>query len=212
MNKDEKKELIKQLFKENEQKDYDCKKCEYSSKDKTHFTSNCNLYYGGVLNSVAKHCVYYSELEANKDMTLDCAKVEFMKNEYNLLNCKQCIFWSLKRKKSIQCKDNKYDIESYGLVDVCTLDDNDVIIDVEKNAKHCMYYITNYMEFNSNGNKVEKRYHHHVKYSNDGGKTFTDNNGEVIGEYIGTCIDYNEDASNNPSDYKWMPRQWSKRD
>ena len=34
MNKDEKKELIKQLFKENEQKDYDCKTCEYSSKDK----------------------------------------------------------------------------------------------------------------------------------------------------------------------------------
>ena len=40
---------------------------------------------------------------------------------------------------------------------------------------------------------------------------YTENNGEVIGKYIGTLMDYNEDASNNPSDYKWMPRQWSKR-
>ena len=130
MNKEERKELMEQLFKENEQKEYNCRNCEYS-QDIKHFTSNCKLHYGGVLNS---------------------------------------------------------------------------------DAKHCMYYMTNYMELNDDGSKTEKRYHHHIKYSDDEGKTFTENNGEVIGKYIGTLMDYNEDASNNPSDYKWMPRQWSKRD
>ena len=57
MNKEERKELMEQLFKENEQKEYNCRNCEYS-QDIKHFTSNCKLHYGGVLNSDAKHCMY----------------------------------------------------------------------------------------------------------------------------------------------------------
>lgn len=43
----------------------------------------------------------------------------------------------------------------------------------------------------------------HVKYSNDGGKTFTDNNGEKAGSYIGTYTDHIEKDSNIVSDYTW---------
>ena len=43
----------------------------------------------------------------------------------------------------------------------------------------------------------------HVKYSNDGGKTFTDHDGETAGEYIGILVDSNEDDSTKPSDYTW---------
>lgn len=43
----------------------------------------------------------------------------------------------------------------------------------------------------------------HIKYSNDGGKTFTSNNGETIGTYIGTCVDYNSGDPNTVSSYKW---------
>lgn len=45
--------------------------------------------------------------------------------------------------------------------------------------------------------------HLHIKYSNDGGRTFTANNGEMVGDYIGQCTDFNELAPNNPSAYKW---------
>ena len=43
----------------------------------------------------------------------------------------------------------------------------------------------------------------HIKYSNDGGNTFTPNNGEDIGEYIGTCVDYDEIDPSSVSAYKW---------
>ena len=43
----------------------------------------------------------------------------------------------------------------------------------------------------------------HIKYSNDGGKTFTDNNGETTGIYIGTYVDYNPTDSTNISKYTW---------
>lgn len=42
----------------------------------------------------------------------------------------------------------------------------------------------------------------HIKYSNDG-KTFTSNNGETIGSYIGTYVDFVESDSLNFDDYKW---------
>ena len=45
--------------------------------------------------------------------------------------------------------------------------------------------------------------HLHIKYSNDGGRTFTSNNGETVGDYIGQCTDFNEIAPSNPSAYKW---------
>jgi hypothetical protein len=43
----------------------------------------------------------------------------------------------------------------------------------------------------------------HIKYSNDGGVTFTGNNGEDPGAWIGVYVDFNINDSNDPSDYKW---------
>lgn len=43
----------------------------------------------------------------------------------------------------------------------------------------------------------------HIKYSNDGGKTFTANGGEDVGTYIGTCVDYNSADPTTVGAYKW---------
>lgn len=43
----------------------------------------------------------------------------------------------------------------------------------------------------------------HIKYSNDGGKTFTGNSGEDSGTYIGTCVDYTQNDPTNVSAYSW---------
>lgn len=43
----------------------------------------------------------------------------------------------------------------------------------------------------------------HIKYSNDNGRSFTSNNGETVGDYIGQCTDFNETAPSRPSAYKW---------
>lgn len=43
----------------------------------------------------------------------------------------------------------------------------------------------------------------HIKYSNDNGRSFTSNNGETVGDYIGQCTDFNEIAPSSPSAYKW---------
>lgn len=43
----------------------------------------------------------------------------------------------------------------------------------------------------------------HIKYSNDGGKTFTANNGETTGDYIGQCTDFNETDPTSVSAYTW---------
>ena len=43
----------------------------------------------------------------------------------------------------------------------------------------------------------------HIKYSNDGGNTFTSNNGEDTGDYMGQYVDYTQADSDNPRDYKW---------
>ena len=43
----------------------------------------------------------------------------------------------------------------------------------------------------------------HIKYSNDGGKTFTSNNGEDLGSYIGTYVDTTSTDSSDVADYKW---------
>lgn len=43
----------------------------------------------------------------------------------------------------------------------------------------------------------------HIKYSNDGGTTFTSNGGEDVGTYIGQYVDFNMRDSDNPRDYKW---------
>lgn len=43
----------------------------------------------------------------------------------------------------------------------------------------------------------------HIKYSNNGGTTFTGNNGEDPGAWIGVYVDFNINDSDDPSDYKW---------
>ena len=43
----------------------------------------------------------------------------------------------------------------------------------------------------------------HVKYSNNGGKTFTSNSGETVGDYIGTYTDFVEADSTSVSSYTW---------
>ena len=43
----------------------------------------------------------------------------------------------------------------------------------------------------------------HIKYSNDGGRTFTSNNGETVGIYIGTCTDFNQNDPTYVGAYTW---------
>lgn len=52
-----------------------------------------------------------------------------------------------------------------------------------------------------------KTYYFHVKYSDDEGRTFTSNNGEDVGKYMGTLVDMVETDSNDPADYKWAKVQ-----
>lgn len=52
----------------------------------------------------------------------------------------------------------------------------------------------------------------HIKYSNDGGLTFTDNDGEVVGDWIGQYTDFNKDDSLVLSDYKWSKIKGEKGD
>lgn len=44
----------------------------------------------------------------------------------------------------------------------------------------------------------------HVKFSDDGGKTFTGNLGEDPGKYLGICTDNNEEDPNDVLAYKWV--------
>lgn len=44
----------------------------------------------------------------------------------------------------------------------------------------------------------------HQKFSNDGGATFTDGNGETPGRWMGTLVDQNQQDSDNPKAYKWV--------
>lgn len=52
----------------------------------------------------------------------------------------------------------------------------------------------------------------HVKYSNDGGATFTANNGEAVGAWIGTYVDFTEADSNSTSAYTWNKVKGDKGD
>ena len=57
-----------------------------------------------------------------------------------------------------------------------------------------------------------KTYYLHIKYSNDGGSTFTGNNGETPGDYIGVYTDTNPNDSNDTSDYTWSKTKGDKGD
>lgn len=43
----------------------------------------------------------------------------------------------------------------------------------------------------------------HIKYSNDGGNSFTSNNGETPGDYIGQYVDFTQADSTDPKRYSW---------
>lgn len=43
----------------------------------------------------------------------------------------------------------------------------------------------------------------HIKYSDDGGKTFTSNSGETVGDYIGQCTDFNRADPTTVGAYTW---------
>ena len=43
----------------------------------------------------------------------------------------------------------------------------------------------------------------HIKYSNDGGKSFTANSGETAGDYIGQCVDFNSNDPTHVDSYTW---------
>lgn len=47
----------------------------------------------------------------------------------------------------------------------------------------------------------------HIKYSDDGGKTFTANNGETPGKYIGQYVDFTQADSASVSKYTWSLTQ-----
>lgn len=52
----------------------------------------------------------------------------------------------------------------------------------------------------------------HIKYSNNGGVTFTDSNGEMPGDWIGQYVDFVETDSNIPSRYSWTKLKGDKGD
>ena len=52
----------------------------------------------------------------------------------------------------------------------------------------------------------------HVKYSDDGGETFTSNGGETPGQYIGTYTDYTVSDSTSVSAYTWAKIKGNKGD
>ena len=43
----------------------------------------------------------------------------------------------------------------------------------------------------------------HIKYSNDGGKTYTSKSGETVGDYIGQCTDFNRADPTTVGAYTW---------
>lgn len=60
--------------------------------------------------------------------------------------------------------------------------------------------------------KDGKTSYFHVKYSNDGGKTFTGNSGEDTGIYMGSYTDYTEADSTDVSKYTWVKVKGDKGD
>ncbi len=52
----------------------------------------------------------------------------------------------------------------------------------------------------------------HIKYSDDGGKTFTGNNGDDVGSWMGIYTDFVKEASTKVTDYKWMQIKGEKGD
>lgn len=60
--------------------------------------------------------------------------------------------------------------------------------------------------------KDGKTSYFHVKYSNDGGKTFTGNSGEDTGIYMGSYTDYTEADSTDVKKYNWVKVKGDKGD
>lgn len=52
----------------------------------------------------------------------------------------------------------------------------------------------------------------HIKYSNDGGKTFTGNSGEDVGDWLGQYVDFVQADSNDVTKYQWSRLKGDKGD
>ena len=59
-------------------------------------------------------------------------------------------------------------------------------------------------QFEGNTGEDGRTQYLHVKYSNDGGATFTANNGNTVGDYMGQCADFNVEAPTEVSSYTWV--------
>ena len=64
-------------------------------------------------------------------------------------------------------------------------------------------YVWDGTQFLNVGNINGESSYVHIKYSNDGGRTFTSNDGEDVGDYMGVYVDSTISDSMNPEDYKW---------
>lgn len=72
----------------------------------------------------------------------------------------------------------------------------------------------NFVDFGKIQGPEGKGTYLHIKYSNDGGQTFTMSgnvaDGETPGDYIGTRVDHTPADSTNPADYQW--KRWKGED
>ena len=89
---------------------------------------------------------------------------------------------------------DRLDIVSYnGSSYVSLIDDNDSSI--ENNTKWRLLVTKG---------EDGKAVYFHIRYSNDGGKTFTGNNGKDVGDWLGTYSDNISDDSTQISSYTWV--------
>lgn len=193
MDKNERKDLMMDLFIDNENKasKLRCNNCNFS-KDNEEVTCHCEIYDSAVLNDEGIHCMYNSAKEENEEMTKDIALGRFFTNDcLSTIRCGSCVFSSY----------NKLDLSLINNIDVkeqeqcCTLFNKKLLNN--DLAKHCVYYSTYYNTW-----KPDKMYFH-CKYSDDGGESFTAFEGRASGLYLGTYTDNKEEDSLNPEDYTW---------
>ena len=106
--------------------------------------------------------------------------------------------------KGADGKDGQNGEDGYSpTVSVYKSGDTTTITITDKNGTH-----TQTVKDGTNGTPGEpgedgKTTYFHVKYSDDGGKTFTSNSGEDPGAYLGTCTDYTEADPTTVSSYTW---------
>ena len=110
MDKNERKDLMMDLFIDNENKasKLRCNNCNFS-KDNEEVTCHCEIYDSAVLNDEGIHCMYNSAKEENEEMTKDIALGRFFTNDcLSTIRCGSCVFSSY----------NKLDLSLINNIDV----------------------------------------------------------------------------------------------